>query len=82
MDKEQPACHKDTTQTGMQDCRSCELWLGFYRDFAERRQVRSSVFVTGVSLPPLVLTVRLENLWIACRLNIWHGIRQDWTGDH
>ncbi|PYI30239.1 nucleotide-diphospho-sugar transferase [Aspergillus indologenus CBS 114.80] len=37
LDQEQPACTNDT-QTGRPDCRARELWLGFYRDFAQRRQ--------------------------------------------
>ncbi|PYH84187.1 nucleotide-diphospho-sugar transferase [Aspergillus uvarum CBS 121591] len=37
MDQEQPACN-NATQTGRPDCRSRELWLGFYQDFAQRRQ--------------------------------------------
>ncbi|RAH84492.1 hypothetical protein BO86DRAFT_454487 [Aspergillus japonicus CBS 114.51] len=37
LDQEQPACTNDT-RTGRPDCRARELWLGFYRDFAKRRQ--------------------------------------------
>ncbi|KAE8422775.1 nucleotide-diphospho-sugar transferase [Aspergillus pseudocaelatus] len=32
----QPMCHNDTV-SGAEDCRSRDLWLGFYSDFARRR---------------------------------------------
>ncbi|KAE8330339.1 nucleotide-diphospho-sugar transferase [Aspergillus sergii] len=33
----QPICHNDTV-SGAEDCRSRDLWLGFYSDFAQRRE--------------------------------------------
>ncbi|KNG87388.1 hypothetical protein ANOM_004022, partial [Aspergillus nomiae NRRL 13137] len=33
----QPVCHKDPA-SGAEDCRSRDLWLGFYSDFAQRRE--------------------------------------------
>ncbi|RAH66400.1 nucleotide-diphospho-sugar transferase [Aspergillus aculeatinus CBS 121060] len=38
MEKEQPDCDINTV-TGALDCRARDLWLGFYKDFAERREV-------------------------------------------
>ncbi|KAI1694279.1 glucose N-acetyltransferase 1 [Ditylenchus destructor] len=35
--KEQPKCEKDPN-TGQENCRNRELWLGFYSDFKRRRQ--------------------------------------------
>ncbi|KAB8264203.1 nucleotide-diphospho-sugar transferase [Aspergillus pseudonomiae] len=38
----QPVCHKDPA-SGAEDCRSRDLWLGFYSDFAQRREVRTDI---------------------------------------
>ncbi|PYI18892.1 glucose N-acetyltransferase [Aspergillus violaceofuscus CBS 115571] len=38
MEKTQPDCEVDT-ETGTVDCRARDHWLGFYKDFAERREV-------------------------------------------
>ncbi|PYH81367.1 nucleotide-diphospho-sugar transferase [Aspergillus uvarum CBS 121591] len=38
MEKEQPDCDVNTV-TGALDCRARDLWLGFYKDFAERREM-------------------------------------------
>ncbi|OGM42752.1 hypothetical protein ABOM_008158 [Aspergillus bombycis] len=37
MQENQPICHKDPL-SGAEDCRARDLWLGFYRDFARRRE--------------------------------------------
>ncbi|KAK9489592.1 nucleotide-diphospho-sugar transferase [Lipomyces doorenjongii] len=35
----QPKCHENP-KTGEEDCRSRDMWLGFYSEFKQRRQVR------------------------------------------
>ncbi|KAL3460076.1 nucleotide-diphospho-sugar transferase [Aspergillus heterothallicus] len=38
IEKHQPQCELNST-TGQEDCRSRDIWLGLYHDFAERRKV-------------------------------------------
>lgn len=39
MDENKPACQIDPDTNQATDCRSRDLWLGFYEDFKRRRQV-------------------------------------------
>jgi hypothetical protein len=47
IEKHQPTCELNPT-TGQEDCRSRDIWLGLYRDFAERRKVGLLVYDTSI----------------------------------
>ncbi|OJJ98921.1 glycosyltransferase family 8 protein [Aspergillus aculeatus ATCC 16872] len=58
MEKEQPDCDIDT-ETGALDCRARDLWLGFHKNFAERREM-----ICGAEFVPQ-LDGEAEGVWIA-----------------
>jgi hypothetical protein len=45
METKQPKCDKDF-QTGEANCLARDIWLGFYEDFAKRREVSNIHFLS------------------------------------
>ncbi|KAL2217371.1 nucleotide-diphospho-sugar transferase [Thermoascus aurantiacus ATCC 26904] len=43
IEEKQPKCDKNPHTGEEDDCRARDLWLGFYADFAKRREVRASI---------------------------------------